>query len=230
MTTKERLLKAAARVFLEKGFWSATVAEICERAHTNIAAVNYHFGSKENLYKETWRHCFHRSLAAHPPDGGVAASAPAADRLRGRIRAMLGRVLDDDCGEFELMAMEMANPTGLLAELVHTAVRPLREQFERLVSELAGEAVPPPAARQCARCAMAPCILLGQMRRMHRKLRLLGAAGADAPPHPPPHEVPSIDELTEHMVRFSLGGVAAVRAHYEALVSPARRQRGDHAG
>ena len=57
---KEKLLAVAGDLFMEKGFRDATVAEICSRADANISAVNYHFGSKEALYQEAWRHSFDR--------------------------------------------------------------------------------------------------------------------------------------------------------------------------
>jgi len=75
--THDRLLDAAGAVFAEKGYHHATVAEICERAGANIAAVNYYFRSKDNLYVEAWREAFQRSVRAHPPDGGVAADGGA---------------------------------------------------------------------------------------------------------------------------------------------------------
>jgi len=67
---KERLLAVAGDVFIEKGFRDATVAEICSRAEANISAVNYHFGSKEALNQEAWRHSFTESLKTYPLDGG----------------------------------------------------------------------------------------------------------------------------------------------------------------
>ena len=47
--TRERLLEAAGEVFAERGFREATVRGICKRANANNAAVNYHFGEKEEL-------------------------------------------------------------------------------------------------------------------------------------------------------------------------------------
>ena len=49
-TTKVKLLEAAGEEFADKGFERATIRGICERAGANIAAVNYHFGDKEQLY------------------------------------------------------------------------------------------------------------------------------------------------------------------------------------
>jgi AcrR family transcriptional regulator len=49
-STRELLLEAAGHVFAKKGFERSTAKEICERAGTNTAAVNYYFGGIEALY------------------------------------------------------------------------------------------------------------------------------------------------------------------------------------
>jgi AcrR family transcriptional regulator len=46
---RERILTAAQRVFLEQGFELATVREITLRAEVNVSAINYYFGSKDEL-------------------------------------------------------------------------------------------------------------------------------------------------------------------------------------
>ena len=66
LKTRERLLLTASMIFAEKGYHEATIAEICQQAETNIAAVNYHFQDKENLYLQAWRHAFQDS--GHRPD------------------------------------------------------------------------------------------------------------------------------------------------------------------
>src|SRR6185503_18847133 len=52
--TRERLLDASERLFAEKGFRSASVRDITRESSCNIAAVNYHFGGKANLYREVF--------------------------------------------------------------------------------------------------------------------------------------------------------------------------------
>lgn len=49
-TTKEALLLAAGELFAENGVEGTSIRAIAEKCQANIAAVNYHFGSKENLY------------------------------------------------------------------------------------------------------------------------------------------------------------------------------------
>jgi len=48
--TRERLLDSAERQFSEHGFAGASLREITSDAEANLAAVSYHFGSKEELF------------------------------------------------------------------------------------------------------------------------------------------------------------------------------------
>jgi AcrR family transcriptional regulator len=52
---REKLLDAAEKLFAEKGFNGTSVRDITTEAKCNVAAVNYHFGGKDNLYTETFR-------------------------------------------------------------------------------------------------------------------------------------------------------------------------------
>src|SRR4030042_554696 len=92
--TPKSLLATASVIFAEKGYRDATIAEICELAGANVAAVNYHFGDKGSLYVEAWRHSFVESLKTHPPEGGVSDDAQPEERLRGQVEALLRRIAD----------------------------------------------------------------------------------------------------------------------------------------
>lgn len=54
-STKDRILGAAEELFAQQGFSGTSLREVTSRADVNIAAVNYHFGSKENLVNEVFR-------------------------------------------------------------------------------------------------------------------------------------------------------------------------------
>lgn len=54
--TKERILHAAEDLFAQHGFAGTSLRQVTSRADVNIAAVNYHFGSKENLVQEVFKH------------------------------------------------------------------------------------------------------------------------------------------------------------------------------
>lgn len=54
-STKDRILGAAEELFAQHGFSGTSLRQVTSRAEVNIAAVNYHFGSKENLVNEVFR-------------------------------------------------------------------------------------------------------------------------------------------------------------------------------
>ena len=53
--TKDRILGAAEELFAQFGFAGTSLRQVTSHADVNIAAVNYHFGSKENLVNEVFR-------------------------------------------------------------------------------------------------------------------------------------------------------------------------------
>ena len=61
-----RLLVTAEKLFAERGPVSVSVRDLAQEAKVNIAAVNYYFGCKENLYLETLRYSFRNSREAFP--------------------------------------------------------------------------------------------------------------------------------------------------------------------
>src|SRR5437667_167951 len=47
--TRSRILDVAEELFSERGFDRVSIRHITKKAHVNLAAINYHFGSKEDL-------------------------------------------------------------------------------------------------------------------------------------------------------------------------------------
>ncbi len=213
--TRDRLLEAARRTFAEKGYHHATVAEICERAGANIAAVNYYFRHKETLYVEAWRQAFARSVAKHPPDGRVPADAPPEDRLRGRIRALIQRVADPESHEFDIIHKELANPTGLLSEAMYEAIEPIRQGMGAVVKALLGPRADEGQVRLCEMSVLTPCIHFVIRERFRQSL-----PEGTRLPGPPPLDA-DLDTIIDHVFRFSLAGILGVRQRTETAQVPA---------
>jgi AcrR family transcriptional regulator len=60
--TRASILEAAERLYAERGFADVTLRDIVAAANVNLAAVNYHFGSKDELIAELF---VTRSLATN---------------------------------------------------------------------------------------------------------------------------------------------------------------------
>lgn len=205
--TQKRLLKAAGEVFAEKSYRDATIAEISERAGTNIAAVNYHFGNKETLYVETWRLAFHESMKAHPPDGGLEKNAPPEERLRAHMAAMVRRMADRNNREFLIVQREFANPTGLLEEVLSKEIHALHKRTEDLVWDLLGPHASEKDVQFCETSIISLCM---NPMVAGRKLAGQGAKKAIAP------IIKDIEAYIDHIVKFTLAGIGDVRKCAEA--------------
>ena len=204
--TRGSLLRTASEVFAEKGYRDTTIAEISERARTNIAAVNYHFGDKETLYREAWRYAFRQSLEAHPPHGGASDGAPVDQRLKAQILALLSRITDPANREFMIVHNELANPTGLLEEVMHDEVLPISERMEGLVREVLGPDAPKIKVRFCTIATIGQCVMATLLNRLER---LEPHARHDS------WRIGDIEAYAGHVAASSLAGMRAVRRALE---------------
>lgn len=62
--TRERILKAAQSLFADHGYKDTSVRAVVAKARVNLAAINYHFGGKDGLYREVVRAAI-RALTEH---------------------------------------------------------------------------------------------------------------------------------------------------------------------
>lgn len=207
--TRGRILAVAQEVFAEKGYHEATVEDICSRAKSNIAAINYHFGSKEELYAQVWRRAFDEANEAYPPEGGLAPDAPAEDRLRGTIHSLVGKLVDrgriGHAGK--LLLREMMNPTEVIERIKDDALRPMQERMGRLMKEMLGPGASDEQIHLCGMSVVHQCIAIG--------IRLFSGK---IPPHvrfdAPTDQL--VKTLTDHIARFSLAGIKAIYEDIEA--------------
>jgi len=141
--TARRLLDSAEELFADRGYDATSIRQIVNQCGRNTAAVNYHFGSKENLYLEVVRRqlgdfrdsLLQRTLASAPVATGVAeleaviasyAHAfiePLAQSSKNRLLLrVLSRELNDPHLPSDLLFVELVEPVGLdLARAVAAA-------------------------------------------------------------------------------------------------------------
>jgi TetR/AcrR family transcriptional regulator, regulator of cefoperazone and chloramphenicol sensitivity len=149
--TRSRLVEAAGEVFAEVGFHHATVREICARAKTNVASVNYHFGDKAALYTEVVR----QSMRAARLDAVRAAleqNATPEEILRAVVRSRLENLWGQDLGDwhFRIIAHELAKPTPAMNRVVSEAIRPVYVRLLEVVSTILGLPADHEKTRLCA--------------------------------------------------------------------------------
>lgn len=216
--TREQLLAAASAVFAEVGFRQATVRDICRRADANVAAVNYHFGGKEQLYAEVLRRNFRTALQRFPAHGEVARDADPRERLRGFVRSFVRRIFvtgPDSC-HGRMLAREMVDPTPALDALVATEIRALVECATGIVRELLGRELDADCVRMTMASVVSQIVFYQHCQPVIRRM-FPDLAFGDA----------ELDDLAEHITEFSLAGIAAISRRRVSLARaerPARRR------
>ena len=110
-STKERILGAAETLFARHGFAGASLRQVTAAANVNLAAVNYHFGSKDNLIEEVFRRRLDE-LNARRLDAleiAFAADAPKLEDVLGAfIRPALALSLDHSGGHVFMRVLARA--------------------------------------------------------------------------------------------------------------------------
>jgi TetR/AcrR family transcriptional regulator, regulator of cefoperazone and chloramphenicol sensitivity len=208
-TTRRRVLEAAGPIFAEKGFQAASVREIIEKAGANVAAINYHFGSKEQLYIETVKHAY-ESIADAVPLPAPTPGVPAERRLREFVRTFLLRLKRQPQGvcAMELIMREVAAPTAACLEFVRGFVRPTFDALLAILDDLLPANVPAEKRHLSAGSVVGQCL-----HYHHARWILPMLVGEEE------YARYEVDLLADHITNFSL---AAIRGLYP---SPARGKR-----
>ena len=146
-STKERILAAAEALFAQRGFDGASLRQLTSSAGVNLAAVNYHFGSKEKLVEQVFR----RRL-----DALNARRLAALARVAGQPETRLEDVLDafirpalelshDDNGSLFMRVLARAfaehddTLRKFLSENYGHVMRQFTAEFARLLPRLSKE-------------------------------------------------------------------------------------------
>lgn len=201
--TRERLIAAAAAVFAEHGFEAATVREICGRAEANVAAINYYFGGKRQLYAEIFDSVFRLMREQRTPF--LPASASAEKRLRTYLRSLFEELFyapesGPDCTHLSaIYLMEMARPTEVLDRVVDDYIQDDAEELMDIVGSLLGSKSDELTQINCAASVVGQALYYLHAKALIERLY---------PDLPPPEE--RLEALIEHVTLFSLGGLERI--------------------
>ena len=197
--TRDRLFKAAERLFADRGFKRVTVRDICRAARANVAAVNYHFGDKLGLYREVLQTAIDGMRATNDLARQAGEGQPPEEQLRRYIEIFVRRVLAPGVDTVhKLITREMNDPTPALDALVEHGVRPRIEYLSGLIAEIIHCA---PTDQRVLRCVAS--VQAQTLAYMPNPIAArLGLANKPT--------AANLAEIAEHIAEFSLAGVHAV--------------------
>jgi AcrR family transcriptional regulator len=203
--TKDKILEAAEQLFAEQGFAATSMRNITARAGVNVAAVNYHFGSKISLLKAVFELRFkpinEQRLKALDALEAEAGEGPL--ELEKLLIAFLGPAVRlwkewGEVGErfvqFVGRAHSEANPDvqKMFQELFSTIVNRFLPAFQRALPDIPPDEIP-----------LKAYFMIGAMAHTmawHKKLAFV---------HNDPMTTLDADVLLDRLVSFSAAGMRA---------------------
>ncbi len=148
---KLALILAAGELFAETGLDGTSVRAIAEKVGANIAAINYHFGGKENLYTEALRHVIQEcecrgARQALEDESHFATPERKAALLRDLVRERFTSYFSPSRPQWygRLVIRSMLDPTPSLETVVKQLMFPEHEAlvqvFQRINPALTADA------------------------------------------------------------------------------------------
>jgi TetR/AcrR family transcriptional regulator, regulator of cefoperazone and chloramphenicol sensitivity len=124
--TRERIMKAAERLFAESGYDGTSIRAIVAKAKVNQAAINYHFEGKDGLYREVLRVAF-RALTEHQLEHAEELKSMSREEalsqfVRRQLQPLLGR--DEYSRHMRIFNWETVQPTTVFRDLVAEEAAP----------------------------------------------------------------------------------------------------------
>jgi AcrR family transcriptional regulator len=200
--TRERLLDAAERLFAEAGYPATSLRQITAAAGANLAAVNYHFGSKEALFHAVFRRRVgpvNRERLALL-DELERSHAPQLPPLRAVLRALVEPAAalrrTPEGRPFAALIARSLSADGPHWSAIAAELEPLRERFLPLFAALCPELPPAALLWRLQFTLAALCGALGNSQRLQE---VVG-------PHCDPDDVPT---LVHELVEFAAQGLGA---------------------
>jgi len=202
---QDRLVEAAEELFCRRGFNDTSVRDIAAAAGCNIASVNYYFGGKDNLYVEVWR----RRLA-ELRDVRLASIAEVMSRggqpqleelLRSYANSFIEPLVEGGRSErfISLMAREMVDPHLPPDMFLNEMIVPVMGAFAQALRQIC------PWLEE-GRARLVILSIVGQLMQT-----VLSKGMFEQGSHP---AIPKLDleEMVEHIVKFSAAGIRAYRS------------------
>lgn len=197
---RKRIIEAAGQIFSEVGYEAATVRQITDRAQVNVAAVNYYFGDKRQLYRKVLQSITGRTIDLLRQQ---CAEGTAEQRLHQFVRCtLLSENSDETPWARILMAREVMELHEEQAGLIVEAILPMHQMAEQVVRDLMGSEIDAARAQLATGLLVSLCVNRGPQMRLDRKLYPEAAEQG---------ELADIRQNIDSIYQFALAGILALR-------------------
>jgi TetR/AcrR family transcriptional regulator, regulator of cefoperazone and chloramphenicol sensitivity len=201
--TRDRILKTAVKLFAERGYEATSIRTLAAKAHVNQAAINYHFKTKDGLYREVLRDAIHAltedQLSHAQETQAMPRERALGEFVRQQLRPLSAR--DDVTRYIHILNWEAVQPTEVYRNLVSEEAAPFLGFAVDLMRRFMPEA-------DQGTLTMAAVWLVGQCTVFIRFREQLAM-----PPISLKLNEPAVDRLSALISGWALAGLAQSNVH-----------------
>ena len=172
---RARLLDAAGKLFAERGYAGVSTREVARAANVNLSAINYHFGSKQALYRSIIEQVIadlapRRTLLIEALTQAVAAADGDPMKLAAITHRFVQGVLSFLLGgemptaHVQLILREVNQPSLGFDLILNGHLNPLHDAIARLVGAATDRNPLSPESRLLTQSIVGMCFSFGPIR------------------------------------------------------------------
>lgn len=135
--TRATIIEAAGQLFAQKGFSGVTVRDITKKANTHLSALNYHFRTKEALYREVLMEAC-QAASISPEERDYLAELDPKEALFVLVKAAIGHYAKQSASNWKLLIInrECWEPSPVFEEVVAAYFKPETEFITQIIGRI----------------------------------------------------------------------------------------------
>ena len=163
--TRALIIECAGNLIGNLGYEKVTSKAICQMAKVNMAAVNYHFGSRDGLYLAVLEEVHNYFISLDALQRLYASDCTSKEKIERFFDFFLESVLDEKSWHVKVWAREVLAPSSFVKQVLSEQVLPKISVVMKIFSEYTGLAEDDPKLYTCYFSAMSPLMMGVFIRR-----------------------------------------------------------------
>jgi AcrR family transcriptional regulator len=198
--TKELILQSALELFSKKGYNNVSVAEICKKAGTNVASVNYHYKSKENLFEYVLAYCRDVAMSKYPMKNDELKTAEEKFQFffKNRMNQIFAEGIEGNF--YKIIAREHSSGCKPSKDLFEKFIKQEADYIETIIYEIAEKELDRSTLGSCIVSTMSSGYFFSQHPFIKEKMTEFTGLKGEA----------LVNKITPPMIEFALSGIKAL--------------------
>lgn len=195
--TRQRILIVTGEMIAAHGFVKTKSKDIAMKADVDLASINYHFKSRENLYQKVLIEAHRQMIKLDRLQAIEQQDKHPDDKFKDFIEYLLLNNSEANAWAPRILAREILSPSTNLTELINEEVKPKLQVVRKLLSDVSGIPLDSPKLYPCVLSVIAPCLMyLANQPIIKQTLS--------------DNQDSTTNDIIEHFVKFGLSGLKAI--------------------